>query len=421
MNNTKQKHILYITQYYFTPDDVGDQRSYKHIEYLLKQGYKVSVICTYVNMMSTTIPDKYKQYEGKRIAIEKISDNLTIYFVNSTQSFKKTFWSRAKSYISFSNNVFLAGLKIKNIDLVVASGPPSFACIAGYNLALLNKAKLLYEVRDLWPEALFIGKTNTNPLIHKLLFGIDKFLCQQSNVILALNKLIKEKVLLRGVCDEKVKVITNGADFDIFPRDKAFYTYPKSLIREEDNEYVLVYAGNLGISHGVEALIKAAKIVNTKYPQIKFALVGESYHRQELMKMAKELDIKNLHFYGGQPRAKIPEILYSSNGCLLTTKDDPYMNLVLGNKMLEYLTSGRPIVMCHSECINTEIARECNCGIIGPPDDPETFAKNIIWLYENQEEAKQMGIRGREYIEKHYDRQKILEEYGIIVADLVQS
>lgn len=416
-----QKHILYITQYYFTGEDIGSQRSHRNIQYLLEQGYKVSLITTYVNMLTTKVPEKYKKHEGKRISIEKVSDNFTIYFVNSLTNFQKTFWSRAKSYLSFSNNVLLAGLKVKNVDLVIASGPPSFACIAGYTLSFLNRSKFVYEVRDLWPEALFIGKTNTNPFIHKLLFGIDKFLAHQSDIVIALNKHIKERMLLRGVKDEKVKVNTNGADLDIYPKDNSFYNFPNSIVRENEEEFILTYAGNLGISHGIESIIRAAKIVNEKYPEIKFALVGESYHKKELIELAKELNIRNLHFYGSQPRCNIPQILYSSNGCLLTTKDDEYMTYVLGNKLLDYLSSGRPMVLCHSECTNTDIVRDSNSGIVGPPEDHETFAKNIIWLYNNQDKAKEMGFKGREYVEKYYDRKKILIEYGKLIQSFFET
>jgi len=415
-----QKHILYITQYYFTGEDIGSQRSHRNVEYLVNQGYKVSLVTTYVNMLTTQVPERYKKHDGKRISIEKVSDNLTIYFVDSARNFKKSFWSRANSFLSFSINALVAALKVKDINLVVGSGPPIFSCAFGYLVARLRKAKFIYEVRDLWPEALLIGKTNTNKLIHSLIWNIDLYLCKKADKIIVLNRGIKERVLLRGVEDSKVILIPNGAHLDLFEADKYTDIYPESIVRDNNNQFIVTYAGNHSIVYAIEDIIRAAKKLQEDYPEIKFVLVGDGYHKKTLQEIAEKENITNLQFYPPQPRNSIPEILFSSNLCLLTCKEEEYMKWSFGNKILDYMSSGRPLVLSFCKSESTDVVENNNCGLVSEPGNIDKICEHIVFLYKNTNLAKEMGKNGRKFVETYYDSKKLLDVYGKLIQDVLE-
>lgn len=131
-------HILYLHQYFNTPDKPGGTRSYWTSLKLLESGHKVTMICIG--------RDTKKQYERKTI------EGIDVIYVKTNYSQSMGIFARLKSFLHFMVHATYLSLKLKGIDFVVATSTP---LTIGFPALVLKKFKnipYLFEVRDLWPE-----------------------------------------------------------------------------------------------------------------------------------------------------------------------------------------------------------------------------------------------------------------------------
>ncbi|HHT64208.1 MAG: glycosyltransferase [Bacillota bacterium] len=206
--------ILYLTQYFFTPEHAAGGRHYYHVKYLISQGHQVDVITTYVkDHMSRLIP---KEYRGKLKVVEYY-EGIRVYKTYASANYGQSFLDRMKNYLSFMFCAILVGLGIKGrYDVVFASSPSLFVGLAGYILSLFKRGKFVLEVRDLWPQSAVVLGFLKNPVFIFLAQKLEKFLYRKAKAIIALTQGIQD-----GICQvirnkEKTSLIINGVDEDIF-------------------------------------------------------------------------------------------------------------------------------------------------------------------------------------------------------------
>jgi glycosyltransferase involved in cell wall biosynthesis len=94
--------------------------------------------------------------------------------------------------------------------------------------------------------------------------------------------------------------------------------------------------------------------------------------------------------------------------------DLPPYHTAFPRKMFEYMACGLPIIASNLKAINRMIT-DTNCGILVEPDNPEAFAKAVIYLINHREEALVMGENGRQAVMENYnwagEAQKLLKLY----------
>jgi len=135
------KHILYIHQYFKTPEEPGGTRSYWIAKELISQGYKVTMLTT-----SNSISDS--------IVRKKIS-GIDVIYLKVLYDQKMSVFLRFISFLKFMVLSTYHAYKIKNIDLVIATSTPLSVGFPAFFLNKIKKLPYIFEVRDLWPEVLF--------------------------------------------------------------------------------------------------------------------------------------------------------------------------------------------------------------------------------------------------------------------------
>ena len=220
---------------------------------------------------------------------------------------------------------------------------------------------------------------------------------------------IKREIVKRyGVKEEKLVVISNGTDINLF-RLLDRKECREKLGFDKDSFYV-GFVGYFAPWQGLDVLIDAANLVKKQgYPDIKYLIVGDGGGlKKDLQIRAEKYNLKKeVSFLGHIKHKDIVYYINSFDVCYLCKKGLSYKSFS-PLKLYEYLACGRPVIANRIEGV-TEVIEEGNCGYLFNSDDTSDLAKKIIRAYQERESLSQLGANGRKLIEEKYSWRKVAE------------
>ena len=136
---------------------------------------------------------------------------------------------------------------------------------------------------------------------------------------------------------------------------------------------------------------------------IRFLLVGDGKERKSLEIIAKEKQLTHVLVTGSVAKAHIPEVLAASDACVATLQNIPMFTTTYPNKVFDYMAAGRPTILGIDGVIR-QVMDEAQAGIFVTPGNDQALAEAVLTLANNPTKAQAMGLSGRAYVEKHFER-----------------
>lgn len=220
--------------------------------------------------------------------------------------------------------------------------------------------------------------------------------------VVAVTPRIKREVIKNyKVKSDKIFVVPNGANLNLFKPMNQNLCKEKLGLNMED-KYVC-YVGNLAPWQGLEFLIKASPIVLEKDTRARFLLVGDGVMGDTIKKMVKNINISDKFLFTGRiPYEKVPEFINSSDICVAPFIKARNEKIGLSPlKVYEYLACGKPIVASDIEGVG-DFLKKTNSGITVEPENHESLAEGIIDLLQNKDKGREMGMKGREIVNREH-------------------
>lgn len=385
--------ILIINHYAIPPVEAGGTRHYSLGQELIKRGHQVTIICANFSHQkrSPLIPNVLES------VFERHYNELLFTWIK-VPSYKGNSPARAYNMITFTKTLLTNQYfkKVDPPDIVIGSSPHPFAAWAAQVLAKRWGVPFVFEVRDLWPQSLIdLGRISPKHPLVWFLAKLEKYLFNKAGRIIALLPGAHKYIESVGINSDKIIWLPNGIDFGIFAEVE-----PKV----SDEFFTVMYAGNHGLGNGIDTIVNCAEIIEKAgFSSILFRVIGDGPQKNNLKKMAIDKKLNNIRFEDPVPKQQIPSILSEADAFIMTLRDSPVFKWGISpNKLYDYLCSARPLIFAVNAYNNP--VKEAGAGITVPPDNPEELATAVIKLYQmNNEERKQMGINGREYVEKNHD------------------
>jgi len=311
-------------------------------------------------------------------------------------------------HLSFMiSSVLLGGRVCGPADTVVVSSPTFFSIGAAWLLARLKRARLVVEVRDLWP-AIFteLGVLTNRPLI-RLLERLELAAYAAADAVVVVSDGFRANLIGRGVPAGKVHTIRNGACPGSF--DPAAAADPKFRARlgARGGDCLVLYAGTHGISQGLLAVADAAASLADE--SIHFAFAGEGADKARLRRRVEELGLRNVTLVPGVPHEQVPALLAAADICLVPLRNVPLFTAFIPSKMFEYLAAGRAVVGAVTGEAG-QILREAGASVV-PPEDRAALADAIRALATDPQRRQAMGKQGRRYVEQYFDQATLARQY----------
>ncbi len=251
-----------------------------------------------------------------------------------------------------------------------------------------------------------------NPVLIRLSLWLERFLYRHADQVIVNSPGFVDHVKAHGARD--VMVVPNGVDASMFD---PFLT--GSEFRQEyglQGRFLAMYAGAHGMSNDLKIVLKAGRVLQTR-PEIAIVLVGDGKEKPELQAYAAELGLDNVIFLPPVPKSKMSQALAASDVCIAILKPIPMYATVYPNKVFDYMAAGRPVVLAIAGAIRN-VVEQAGCGIYVQPGDPVAMAEAIQSIADDRDRARRMGLQGREYVEKYFDRKRLAEELSSIIEEM---
>jgi len=334
----------------------------------------------------------YKLYEYDGIKIIAVKNKYSNYM------------SYSRRMISFFKFMLLSSwiaLKERNIDIIFATSTPLTVAVPALIVNKIKKVPYVFEVRDLWPEAPIQLKAIKSPLLIKLLRKFELMVYKNSRHIIALSPGMEEGILKTGVDKNKVTMIPNCSDLDLFNR----HSLPdKDLIDKYQlkDKFIVLHAGSMGVANGLDYIIEAARLLGND-SNIVFILAGDGSQRPFLSRLCEQYGLSNVIMTGPVPRKLMPQYFALSNITITSFANIPILSTNSPNKFFDSLAAGKPVIV-NSPGWTKDLVLKYNIGFYVDPEKPSELAKLLLELKENKYDLEEMGKRARELAETQYNR-----------------
>jgi glycosyltransferase involved in cell wall biosynthesis len=395
------KHTIWVINFFAgTPLSGWGERHFYFAKYWKELGYEVKIISSSYNHMFKNNP------EVKSTFTEETYDGIDFIWVK-TMKYNPESILRFWSMILFSWKVRKLASKNFGIpDTIIVSSMPIFSIWTGILLKKKYNAKLLFEIRDIWPLTLELlgNKSKYHPAV-RFIGLFEKTGYRKADVVVSL--LPNAHKHFNEIAGKEVKFayIPNGIDQNQLAEEKV----PKNISSIiPKNKFIIGYAGTLGLANALEYFIAAAGSLRND-DRFAFVIVGDGYLKSDLQE--KSRDWKNVYFFGKINKNQVQDLLTYFDACFVGRNDTPlFKHGVSANKYFDYMLSGKPII--NSNNYIKDPVELSGCGIIVKPDSSEAIVKGILELYSFSPEIREeMGAKGRKYVLKEHNIKSLAYQY----------
>jgi len=396
--------ILLISENFYPEKNAPGRRLYEHAKEWIKLGHRVTVLTGVPNAPKGKVFDGYK---NKIYQSEKI-DGIDIIRVWTYIAKNEGFLFRILDFVSFMFSSFIFGIFLKKHTKIIVSSPQFLPVISGFILSRIKKIPFVIEIRDLWPESIVaLGTLKENSYIIKILNNIAKYIYHKSESIVVVTRSFKDYLINMGINKDKITIIENGFNFErTLSPNKSIQTIRNEYKINNDN-FIVSYIGTIGMSHGIEVVIRAAEIIK----DITFLIIGEGAEKNNLKKIIEEKEITNVIFLNHIDWQEIVNINQIISANLIHLRNLELFKTVIPSKIFESMALKKPILAgLIGESL--EIITKSNSGIQITPENPKSLVEGILFLKNNTEKAQKLGNNGFTLVSKRYNR-KILAQQMI--------
>jgi colanic acid biosynthesis glycosyl transferase WcaI len=380
--------IVFFTDHFVPEISAPAGHIFDRCKIWVDQGHDVTVV---TNVPNYPLGEPYKGYKNRLRSWETIN-GIKVLRVATYMAENKGTVKRTIDYISFAISSFFNSLTIDKPDVVYSTSPHIFAPLGAIAFSWIKRVPHVLEVRDLWPESIAATTgMSRSSIVYRSFEFIERFLYNSSKKIVVFTESFKTNLILRGVLEDKLHVVINGANIALF--EAPVYDEDLAMRLDLHNKFVIGYMGTHGLSHDLLNAVYAASLV--KDEDIFFLFVGEGAEKAAMVSLAKELNATNIRFVGRQDREDIPKYWGLCDVGLVHLKNDPVFETVIPSKIFETMASGRPVMYCGPDSDGARLIKKYDCGLAANSDDPKALASQLRVLTRDAELCNRLATNGK--------------------------
>jgi colanic acid biosynthesis glycosyl transferase WcaI len=393
-------NLVILSQYY--PPEVGapQTRLSELARLMVQKGDSVSVLTAMPNYPTGRI---YAGYGGlfRRECLNGV--NIVRTFIYPTQ--KTDFLRRLTNYFSFViTSAVLGTFLLQPADILLVESPPLFLGLSAVWLSFVKRARLIFNVSDLWPEsAVQLGILRRNSLFHTLGSWLESFCYRRSWLVTGQSRSIINDIRQRFP-DCRTYHLSNGVDTNRFAVAANARAHQDLNV---NGDCVVMYAGLHGLAQGLGQVLMAAEDL-FEDRRFRFVLIGDGPEKKMLMGQAALRGLTNVEFQDPRPSKEIPVLIAGCDIVLV-----PLTSYLLGavpSKLYEAMASGRPVILVASGEA-AQIVDEHQAGITVEPGDTKGLVQALKTLLAQPQLRRTLGENGRHAAEQHFDRETIVSRF----------
>lgn len=387
--------ILIFYQYFTTPKGSWGTRIYEFSKEWVNKGHDVTVV--------TSIYSK-SDLKAVKFIENQIFEGIKVKVLNIKIDNKQPIIKRIFSFILYSIISSWYAFTLK-ADIVISSSGPITVGIPGLISKIFSKKKLVYEVRDLWPEVPIEVGVIKNVFLKKVAYFFEKKLYENASLVVGLSPGIRDHII-SNFNHKNVISVTNSANLNLFGEKKYF---DDNILNE--NEFYGIYTGNIGEINNSFWLVDAARnLKNKNIDNIKIVLVGDGQLKPEIISIIKKEKLINLIHFDLMPKERLVPYIQNANVSFVPLSPNPILDTSSPNKFFESLAAGVPVIQTTKGWIKDYIEIN-NVGFNLEGSDSESLSELLIKLKNNPKILDNMKQNSRKCAVRDFDQIALSDLY----------
>jgi glycosyltransferase involved in cell wall biosynthesis len=318
---------------------------------------------------------------------------------------KKRVWK----WFQFSLKLFRLPQGLTKPDVILCSGSAPMLILPSYYLAKRHGAKLIFEIRDIWPLTLmnFKGYSKYNPLMYIMQKSVNFGFKHADNITSVLPN-TDQYIQEQGIHKFNFTYLPNGIFLEELKNPSPLNESAKADVPK--NKFIVGYTGAMGMGDRLDLLIDVAVELKAS-PKIHFVLVGKGSEKERLKERIKNLELNNITIIDAIPKKEVQNMLTLFDVCYIGWEDKSiYKYGISANKIFDYMYSGKPIIHLFSG--KGDLILKAECGLSIREHKSTLITKAVLELYySSKKRRKEMGIRGKSFVLEHHTYSKITDKF----------
>ena len=398
--------LIYLHQYFKFPDETGGTRSYDLATSFVKKGIEVFVV--------TATSDINHKSKKKWKVIER--DGLLVNYIYLPYGNHLSYFQRSFVFFKFLWFSTFRLLKLKG-DFVLATSTPLTIGIPALFKKWFGKTPYIFEVRDVWPEAVIAIGAIRNKLMQKVLYGLEKLIYNNAEAIVPLSVDMKASIDIRypQYKHKTEVVIPNISEINRFQQKDIKNNIIEKTIGFTPRFSVL-YAGTFGRVNGIDYVIKLAKQTLSLDPQLVYILMGNGVMKESVRTLAEKEGVlnKNVFILESVSKNDLPLWYASASMGSSFVIDIKELWANSANKFFDTLAAGKPVLINH-EGWQAETIRKRNVGYVLPVEITRESAEEFIAYIQNETLYAEQCLNALQLAKEEYSLEVAVERYeGIL-------
>lgn len=397
--------IIYLHQYFLTPDMPGGHRSYEMARRLVQRGHEVHMITSAQGGLN-----------GRSRWRESVEDGIHVHWADVPYSNHMSPARRILSFLQFSARATLRACRLKG-DVIFATSTPLTIAIPAMAASVVRRTPFVFEVRDMWPDVPAAMGVIRNPALLWLARRLERLAYTRAAHVVALAPGMRDDIIAKGIAADRVSVIPNGCDVELFgvqPDDSLQREFPWIRGRR-----LVVYAGAIGPVNGVEYLVRLAVRVRELAPDICFVVIGAGRDRAAVRDLAEASGVLDSNFVllDPLPARELARWLGAATmATALITGPRIVWKDAVQNKFFDALAAGIPVAS-NFDGWQSRIAEDSGVGITLDAHDTERAAHQLVDRLRDEAWLAGVPARARMLATGQFHRDRLATQ----LAELLQA
>lgn len=389
--------VIYLHQYFTTPQMSGGTRSYEMARRLVASGHEVHMITT----------DRTQAAHGNWHITDEAG--IVVHWLPVPYSNRMSYPDRIRAFLRFAWRSATYAARIPT-DVVFATSTPLTIALPAVYVAQRQRIPMVFEVRDLWPDLPIAVGALKGPMI-PLARWLERFAYRHSAQIVALSPGMKEGVVRAGYPTERVHVIPNSADLELFAASSEQVKAFRWQFEWLQDRPLVIYAGTLGRINGVEYLARLAAAVQPLNSDVCFLVVGDGAEQEKVLTTAKQMGVYGRNFFmlPSFPKSQMPTILAAADVAVSLVINLPQLWANSANKFFDALAAGKPVAINYLGW-QADLLRETGAGIVLDANNLQNAAAELLDLIQDKGRLAAAGMAARRLAEERFDRNHLARQ-----------
>lgn len=250
---------------------------------------------------------------------------------------------------------------------------------------------------------------------YSLYLRLEDMLTRFANLVIPNSKSGKDYLITRGIKAKHITVIYNGINIQRLIPEPSAIERVRNTLGLSGNTKIVGISASLTALKDHDTFLRAAQIISSTMPEVKYSILGDGPLRQELEKLAGELGIESKVLFLGNLTGVSPYLSVFDIVCLTSNQPEGCSNAIL-----EAMALGKPVVATRVGG-NVELVEDGKTGLLVPVQNPKALADAILYILNNPEQAKEMGKQGKNRVAKDFSLERMISDYEAIYTEAMKT